>query len=447
MGGFTAVTNLTTAIQKVTKSFSANEAAIAVVSNNVANISTPGYARQVPIVDVTSDTPSAPITRRQTLLEGEVRSRQQAASFAGESLNLAQQLEGLIPVAGQGGLDQTISGLFESFSTLSANPNSQSSRQAVLDQAKAFSSGFQRLGQSITTQTSQTDTKIRESVSQVNQLADQLAKLNQSTRNAALNPEVDAQRYALLDQLSQQIEVNPVAQPDGTLSIYIGNGEPLVLGDQAYGLNATFTSTSAGVQDYRGASIEGNLRGGILTAQLLHRNEVLPQTQASLNNLAKGLADSINAQWNAGLDQNGATPASNLFTYIAGAEAGTLSVTAGLTTADVPAASGGAAGGNGNALALAQLRNSPVAGANSASDAYADLASQIGRTVSKASEDQKLETSVLTEAQSLRDKASGVSLDQEAADLIRLQRAYQASAQMLKTLDELTNTVINIFSR
>jgi flagellar hook-associated protein 1 FlgK len=122
---------------------------------------------------------------------------------------------------------------------------------------------------------------------------------------------------------------------------------------------------------------------------------------------------------------------------------GTMTVTPGGNfTTDVDALTPGTQGDNGNALALANLQNQAVVNGETATDFYSDLVSTVGNDVSSATDEQEAVGLVLTQLQNQRSDISGVSLDEEASNLILYQRAYEAAAEVVAAINDITNQVI-----
>ena len=167
----------------------------------------------------------------------------------------------------------------------------------------------------------------------------------------------------------------------------------------------------------------------------------MPGYRSSLDQLAKGLADTVNATLAAGVDRNG-NPGAPLFTY-SGHVAATLSA-APLTAAQLAAALPGAPGGNGGALALSALETTPSINGLSFAGFYGSLVADIGRDVADASDNSAVQKQLLAQARSQRSESSGVSLDEEAIRLVEYQRAYQAAAKIAAVLDQLTLTTLNM---
>ena len=154
---------------------------------------------------------------------------------------------------------------------------------------------------------------------------------------------------------------------------------------------------------------------------------------------------------NAGYDLSGGK-GGNFFTpfspIVAGSNAGaaaTMSVA--ITDPNqIAASSDGTQGDNGNATAMADLQNQPVVSEQTPGSYYSNLIDQVGNTISNSNSQQEAIGLVLQQLTNQQSAISGVSLDEEAANLVLYQRAYEASARVISVIDELTSTVINMYS-
>jgi flagellar hook-associated protein 1 len=216
------------------------------------------------------------------------------------------------------------------------------------------------------------------------------------------------------------------------------------MGDQSYAIQGDFSTPQTAILSSSGDDITSQLTGGQLGAELNDNNNLLPSYVGGLNTLAQTLADQVNNALNNGIDQNGAAPTTNLFAYNATTGAAlTLSVNP-LTPDQIAAALPGAPGGNGNALALAALANSPVASGYTFAEAYGNLGAQVGSDLSTAQNNSTTDQALLSQSETLRQQISGVSLDQQAEDLMQFERSYDAVSKMLGVLNDLGLDVINI---
>jgi flagellar hook-associated protein 1 FlgK len=225
--------------------------------------------------------------------------------------------------------------------------------------------------------------------------------------------------------------------------VYIGGQTPLVVGGQTFAISGDFSKPQTAVRSSTGADITGQITGGQLSAMLDDKNNVLPTYLQSLNTLAQGVADQVNTGLSKGIDENGASPATDLFTYNASIGAGATLAVNSLTPDQIAVALPGAQGGNGNALKMSALGNGATLNNFTFAQFYGNIAARVGTDLSAATDNQTTKQSLLNQAQTLRQQASGVSLDQEAANLVAFQRAYQANAKMLTVLDSLTQFLMN----
>ncbi len=151
----------------------------------------------------------------------------------------------------------------------------------------------------------------------------------------------------------------------------------------------------------------------------------------------------MNATLAGGVDQNGATPTTGLFTYDATNPSATLAVT-NITPDQIAAASASAPGGNGNAVALSQLANATVTNGYTFTQFYGNLGSRVGSDVSSAQQDESQAQDQLTQAQTQRTSVSGVDLNEEATKLLQFQQAYQAVGKLVSVINSLTDTLMQM---
>jgi flagellar hook-associated protein 1 FlgK len=170
-------------------------------------------------------------------------------------------------------------------------------------------------------------------------------------------------------------------------------------------------------------------------------------TLAKLNELAKGIADAVNALHQGGVDGTGAAGLA-MFTYTAGDEAASLAVdptVAGDPRRVVAASAAGQPGDASVAGAIADLRSALLfgGGGQTTTDFYAGIIGDVGADTRQASEMATNQGLVVDHLHQRRESISGVSLDEEAADMIRFQHAYTAAARVITAVDEMLDQLIN----
>jgi flagellar hook-associated protein 1 FlgK len=194
-----------------------------------------------------------------------------------------------------------------------------------------------------------------------------------------------------------------------------------------------------------GGAVE--VAGGKMLALIELRDTTLAAYVSGLDALARQIADAVNAAHTSGVDANG-NPGLPLFTYTAGAEASSLTINPAIGNAQsriVASAAAGAPGDASIAATIANLRASATFGSGTQTpvDAYAAFIGQMGTDSRQASELASNQGLVVQQLQNRRESISGVSLDEEAADVMRFQQAYSASARVITAIDEMLDQLIN----
>jgi len=431
--------------------------ALDVVQNNVTNANTPGFASQSATLvaqpfDLVTGAPGGvglgpTQSSRNQYAEQSVRTEQNAYSYDQQQVSDLSTAQNYFSLSATSGIAPDLSALFDSFSQLSVTPNDTVARQTVLNDATTVAQDFNNAASGLLSQTNGLNQAAGSTITAINQLADTIAQINSQHTvdpSGQIDAGVDAQLNSSLDQLSQYVNFTVLQQPDGEVSVYLGGQTPLVMGQQAYTIQGNFSTPQTAILSSSGADITSQITGGQLGAELNDNNNVLPSYVSGLNTLAQTLADQVNSALNNGIDENGAAPTTNLFSYNASEGAAlTLSVNP-LTPDQIAAASPGAPGGNGNALALAALANAPVVNGYTFAQAYGNLGGQVGGDLSAAQNNSTTDQSLLSQAQSLRQQVSGVSLDGEAENLMLYERSYDAISKMLGVLNTLSLDVVNL---
>jgi len=431
--------------------------ALAVVQNNVTNANTPGYARQVATLvaqpfDLTNGESGGvglgtTQSSRDQFAEQSVREQQTASGYDQQQVSDLSTAQNYFSVSASSGIAPDLSALFASFSALSVTPNDTVARQTVLNDATTVAQDFNDTANGLLTQANGMQQATSSTIDSINQLAATIAQLNSQHSvdfTGAVDAGVDAQLNSSLEQLSQLVNISVLQQPNGFVSVYAGGQTPLVMGDQAYAIQGDFSTTQTAILSSSGSDITSQITGGQLGAQLDDNNNVLPSYVSSLNSLAQSLADQVNNKFNNGIDQNGASPTTDLFSYDATTGAALTLAVNPLTPDQIAAALPGAPGGNGNALALAALANAPVANGYTFAQAYGNLGGQVGTDLSTAQNNVTTDQSLLSQAQTLREQTSGVSLDQEAENMLEYNRSFDAISKMVGVLSALSLDIVNL---
>lgn len=520
--------------------------ALNTTSNNISNLYTPGYNREL-----------------TQLGEGSFGSKgvqvnaieRQFNEYVARQLNSAKtQSSALETYAGQvgqidnlladreAGLAPLIQGFFSSLEDLASAPADPASRQGVLGAADTLTAQFRSFDGYLQDMQDNLNSQLKDEVTQINNTLEQIAGLNKEISlarartgdapNSMLN-----QRDQLVSELNERMDMRLNIQDGKTYNLSLPNGQPLVTGTNAFSLEAVQADydpqrTVIGYRDGGGNLVqldEDVIRGGSLGGLMAFRSETLDKTQNQIGQLAVSFAVAFNAQHRQGVDLDGET-GEKFFTLRAPQVYSGVSNTAGVTEIDfdtdridelratdytvsfesgapsvvrkdsgqvvdadwsdgtlsfgginmrfsqtpadgdsfdvqpvrraangmdtafrdldkIAAGTEGASGDNRNALALQKLQTqSLVGGSASFSGAYASMVSDVGNRTNITQVNLDARQGLTDQLRAVQQSESGVSLDEEAANLIRYQQYYQANARVIDTAGSLLDVILNLRS-
>ncbi|MDF8329326.1 lateral flagellar hook-associated protein LfgK [Aeromonas salmonicida] len=427
----------------------AAQIALNVTAQNIANVNTIGYSRQEAMMGSLSgfgrldNGMGVEVTgvRRITddyLVSQHWRSRSSTgASYSfHQYINTTEQLLGSESMNIAKGLDS----FFASLSAALDSPETPAQRSQIVSSAGALANRFGQLNESMLTQEKQIDDQLNSTVSQVNSYLKQVAELNTQISEQAskgVNTSVlEDSREQIVRELSTFMEVRVNRQSDGSFSLSLPQGQPLVLAGSSSTLSLAGDSLSLsfGPQSFD----VPKLHGGSLAGVLEYRTTVLRPLRDELNQIAKKLADDFNAKQIGGVDLHG-NPGKSLFTYDPLNPSGTLKIADGFTGDDLAfAKAGGGSGDNHNLQELLTIKDSQY-------DAYSALlgrmAVQSGQAKATMEADANMEKQLATKLSSV----SGVNTDEEGVKIMAYTKAYQANAKVISTSDQLFNSILNMF--
>ncbi|MBC7733589.1 MAG: flagellar hook-associated protein FlgK [Bacteriovorax sp.] len=302
----------------------ASYAALQTTGNNIANVNTPGYSRQqVQVVEAPGQFTGsgffgkgvnvASVTRAydQYLTANAVRTASTASADAAR-LDKLTQLEGAFPI-GSSGVGYAAGEFLNAFRDLANNPADSSARQVVLSDAQELASRFGTAADQINTLQAGVTQDLKVSVARINTLAQQVAKLNQgiaSQRGVGQAPnQLLDERDQLVSQIGSLVNVTTLNADDGSVGLFIGGGQNLVLGANANTMTATpdpFDASNVQLGLREGSVTRqiapDTLAGGSISGLLKFQNEDLVAGRNLLGQLATAISGSVDKQQSLGLD-------------------------------------------------------------------------------------------------------------------------------------------------
>ncbi len=447
------MSGLFASLSMAARSLEAQRAGLDVAGQNIANLNTPGYTRRrLDLAEVVYGAGGVEVvgTRalRDRVLDTRVRTAIPDLSREGALVDTLALVETAIGAPGQG-IDGRLALFFDAFSALSVDPTSAAARDGVILQGTQLASAFNQTASRLADSVRLADSGVRDAVRQVNSLSKQIAALNDALA-AANGANVEAlkdQQLIALEELSGLTAVSVLSRADGGVDVTIPSGRALVIGGSTYDVTVGNSPAGLATLSLGGATITSEVTSGRIGGLLYARDTLIPGYQARLDELAFGVAQEVNTLHQGGFDLNGAagTPFFTPPAVVAGAAAGL--VVSGAVQGNpslVAASQTGAPGDNQVALAIAALRSQPVLAGGTASftEGWAQLAYRVGSDADGARTEQGSRRDVLGQVERLRDQVSGVSLDEEAASMLKFQRAYEANAKYFTAVDDMLQTLM-----
>jgi len=413
----------------------ADQQAIDVTGHNITNAETPGYSRQVAVLQTnepmripalspgngeggqlgTGVNVATYVRIRNVYLDAQYRTQNAALGAAATQASGLSQAQGAFDEPSSAGIATQLSAFWSAWSELANMPSNEAAKVAVVSAGKQLADTLNQVSaqlQTIETQAVQQYTAITGPSGEVQSDASQIAQLNEQIKLSLLAHQqpndLEDRRDLLLDRLSELANVTVTKEGDGTDTVAFGNAAaPLVEGSKVDWPQALTPAAGGKLGALLGLSgAEGAIAG----------------YQTALNGVAATLAETVNAL-------HTSTP------FFSGSTAATIAVA--VKPSQVQTSEPANPGGNEVARSIAALRG------GSAEQRYAALIARIGSDVQSAQGNQTNSQAVVSAISEQRQSVSGVSLDEEMTNLVTFQRGYQASARALTSMDEMLDTLIN----
>ena len=452
----------------------AASAAMQTTGHNIANASVEGYSRQRVEVETSKgqftgagffgkgvDVVSVTRAYDEHLTREAALTASQAAHDETRS-NQLSRLEQVFPM-GESGLGYAAAQLFGAISDVASRPQDIPSRQVALSRAEELAARFNAAADQLDALQRGVDTDLKVGVAEVNGLAARIADVNQQVAAMKGSGQTPNDLLDLRDQLVQRlshlIPVSTVEAQDGSMSVFLSGGQRLVLSNQAtelmVGIDPDNAAASAIFMKEAGGPrllpADEMFPSGSLGGLLRFQNDDLTQARTMRDGLAQALVKAVNDQMQAGLDLDG-NAGQPLFSI----SASTFRVELAMKDPRRFAAAS-ASSDNGNALALADLRDQafvsstvfgePAGATYRFTDAYASAMADIGVRVQNARTSSEISAAVAKAAADDRSSTAGVNLDEEAAMLIQYQQSYQAAAKVLQIAQSVFQTLLETAGR
>lgn len=472
----------------------ASRKALKTTGHNIANVNTEGYSRQR-VNQVTNP----PIETQGNLIGSGVRVKgvdRIADPYIEKRLNKATsdteyfdaranklaEVEMIFNDLDGEGLHKVMNDFFNSFRELANQPENETIRSVVRDKANLVVKDIRRIRETLDDISNGIDSRVHHDVDTINTILNKISKLNvEIARLEAGEDETGDlrdQRDLAVRQLSEFFSVNTYVEEDGSYMVNAVGVGTIVAGKLVQELSSAATNKDESTNGMEGARevffdsrktlpLTKKFKGGGLSSMLKVRNEDIVELKKRIDRIAFEFSNAVNAIHNRGyvarnvevnaegrapaFDQNGPTTGINFFEEIRDVEGASMNLRLSedvkndlnnITTALAP----NSPGDNRIAVAISKLQHEKFleGGTTSLEDSYLSMVGKVGLEAGKAKMNLEQSEGLLAQAKSLRERLSGVSIDEETANLIRYQQAYDASAKVMQTADEMFQTILTI---
>lgn len=459
-----------------TGAMTAARAMLDTTAHNISNVNTPGYSRQQ-VELATEDglftgagffgrgVRLTTISRATNeILVKETNMNTAAASADATRLNKLEQLEDVLPL-GQSGLGYAASQFLNSFVDVSNQPLDMSARQVALAKAQEWVSRVRTADQQLTQLQSGVVSDLTLNVEQVNNLTRNIAEINQSIatfKGSGHTPnDLLDRRDKMINDLNKLVQVNTVEADDGSLSVFMGGGQLLVLSNAAQTLsvvrdpsNNALGRVALQTPNASNPSAPNNrildsdqITGGAIQGLLQFQDVDLAATRSDLEAFVSDFAGAVDAQQALGETAPGVTGAAFFGggPYSASTLAVSLTDPAGIAASAPPFSSSD----NTNARNMLALRDQAIVTLNglppsTLTDAYSQMIGNLGVLVQNGRTASEISSTLEDNSRQMLSGETGVNLDEEASRLIQYQQSYQAAAKVLQVAQTVFDTLLSI---
>lgn len=479
----------------------AAQVGLSVTGNNIANVNTEGYSRQMADqtiagllndgnvtvgrgTDVRGILGARDTVAERTLLEQESRTNYYSTVYQG-----MDTVEDLLNETEFSGINKAIGEFFGTWEAVSSRPDQVGARQELLASGEYLAGEIRQRDADLDDLQLRTNVEMEDIIEKVNQLTEKILDLNgQIYSSAQPSQDIIDQRNEQINELSELVGVDVYHFENNRLQVNIKDSNYLLVGTETRNqlradinpANNNFNDITLVAESGTTVDVTNSIGSGQLGGKLHLRDTEIVSIRRDLDNLAAGLVTSVNALHTTGFDLNGTTglrffdpadptaagapapPTVDIDRWQGAASSISLSADLRITPADPAseydpsklslAAVTGEPGNNGIAVQIADLRDSTsvidedgdgTADTGTFQGYYADALSKVGRKTNNARELLESNQLLRDQAQSRRDQTSKVNLDEEAVSLTQYQRAFEASSRYLGVINQLTADIIS----
>lgn len=462
--------------------------------HNIANVNTEGYSRQsVRQITNTPAQSSGPIQGNGTRVHSIKRTHDpfvekrlqkviSQESFSRYRFEEMEQIENIFNEIDNEGLNNIINKFYNSFRELSSQPDNETMRSVVRDTANLVVKDFHRIRDSLDTSATSIDLKIKGEIADINTLSKKIKDLNVRIADLEASGEevgdLRDQRDLAVREMGKSFKIHTYSDERNRFVVNAVGVGTLVSAGEYQELAAAPTSKDSSSNNMDGSmeiffksrpaqKVTDKFKSGRLSSLIKVRNKDVAGLQSKMDQLAFDFANSVNAIHRKGYvhrpipqtvdgrnvasDNKGPVTGVNFFEVSNNPEGAIHSLTLSKevkadTSNIVTAVDANSPGDNRISLAISKLQHEKFlnGGTSTLEEEFLKTVGNVGVEVGKAKLDKEQMAGIKTQLETLRERISGVSLDEETANMVRFQHAYDASAKVMQTAKEMFDTILSI---
>ena len=464
------------------------------LGHNIANVSTKGFSRQrVHQQTAPSTTKDGLVSGRGTFVKSVVRIHdpllerrlQRVISdvhYYNERSSQLNKIEDMFDEEDSAGLNNLLNKFYNTFRALANQPENEAMRSVVRDSARLIVNDFRKIHEKLNQHAHEIDQKMIAEINHINELIKSVAKINVQIiayeRDGEQAPDLRDRRDQAIKEISKSFRIKTYLDKKGNYNVLAENIGNLVVGGVAQELATGLISEDRNGSKSPGRinifmkagpshSISDKFRGGAIASLLRVRNQDIKGFLLKLDQIAYDFANTVNSVHRRGyvnrnirtdeqgrpdtIDSKGKTTGIDFFKIPKTIRNASLNI----AIADeveqnlsniVTSLSPNSPGDNRVAIAISKLQHEKImqGGSSTLEESYLQGVAKVGIESAQAKLDKEHANGILNQTKVLKERISGVSIDEETANMVRFQHAYDASAKVMQTAKEMFDTVLSI---
>jgi flagellar hook-associated protein 1 FlgK len=462
------------------QSLQTQQTGVEVTGQNLANVNTPGYTRQTADIEASPDvtvpgiglegTGAQVLTIQQAVdavLNSQIQGQQSVNGYWNAQQSALQSVQDNLDeflstsnsaatntstsTTTSSGLSTQLNNFFNDLQSVATSPTSIPARQSLINDAQTLATTFNQMSSQFGQQDTALNTTLSNDVDSANQLLSEIAGLNQQISASEFsggdaNDLIDDQQQDL-QNLAQLTDITTSAGTNGQVNVSI-DGQQLVSGDKLLDTLQTYDPGNGNllVETATGGA-PLTLTGGSMQGTIDARDGTLATLQNSVNTLASTLIAQFNSIYSTGYSLTGTTGA----TFFSGSDASSIAVNPALAndpSSFQASGSATASGDNSIVLQLANLATTAQSGlaGQTFTGSYTQTVGNFGNALQSANTQVNNQTAVMNMLTTQQQTVSGVSIDEEMTHLLTFQQAYEASAELVTTVNQMLGATLAMTS-